>query len=51
MRFWNGYYWCRRMGVMGQGLTMEEAWLDMWKLYGEAVKRPVREFVYQPMRA
>ena len=42
MRFWNGKWWCRRMGVTGCGATMEEAWDDMWNLYREAV-RPKRD--------
>lgn len=41
MTFWNGYWWCRRMGITGQGLTMQEAWDDMWLLYREAY-RPSR---------
>lgn len=38
MRYWNGYWWCRRMGVTGQGATMREAWDDMWQLYLEFVQ-------------
>ena len=42
MRFWNGQWWCRRMGVTGCGSTMQAAWDDMWMLYREAyiVKPP-----------
>lgn len=42
LRFWNGYWWCRRMGCTGQGLTPREAWDDMWLLYWEVVppKKP-----------
>lgn len=38
MRFWNGQWWCRRMGATGCGATMEEAWKDMWDLYFDAVR-------------
>lgn len=38
MRFWNGKWWCRRMGVTGCGDSMESAWHDMWTLYWEAMK-------------
>lgn len=52
MRFWNGFWWCRRMGVTGQGNTMKEAWNDMWLLYKEAVSPPApknwHEFYYIP---
>lgn len=40
MTYWNGFWWCRRMGCTGQGATMQEAWDDMWKLYFEAVRPP-----------
>ena len=36
MTFWNGKWWCRRMGVTGCGDTMREAWDDMWMLYVDA---------------
>ena len=28
MRWWNGKWWCRRMGCTGCGDTMEDAWND-----------------------
>lgn len=52
IRYWNGYYWCRRMGITGQGLTIQEAWDDMWKLYREFIaesRRPT--FSCRPLRA
>ena len=41
MRYWNGYWWCRRMGVTGRGKTQEEAWFDMWGLYRNMIQRSV----------
>lgn len=37
LKYWNGSWWCRRMGVTGQGSTPKAAWDDMWELYREAV--------------
>lgn len=46
LRFWNGKWWCRRMGCTGCGDTMEEAWNDMWTLYWDAML-PKRNHLYQ----
>jgi hypothetical protein len=51
MRYWNGYYWCRRMGITGQGLTMEDAWNDMWHLYREMVKESHSRIPYNYRQA
>lgn len=45
LTYWNGSWWCRRMGITGQGATMQEAWDDMWNLYREAY-RPSRQVSY-----
>lgn len=36
LTFWNGVWWCRRLGVTGCGTTPLAAWTDMWGLYREA---------------
>lgn len=42
LKYWNGSWWCRHMGVTGQGRTPVAAWNDMWALYREAVlSRPL----------
>lgn len=33
----HGFWWCIRLGVVGQGITPLEAYEDMWKLYTRAI--------------
>lgn len=47
IRFWNGKWWCRRLGITGCGDTIEAAWDDMWAVYRDTF-RPVRDS--SPMR-
>lgn len=35
--FGRGQWWCRRMGVIGCGPTLYDAWIDMWTLYWGAI--------------
>lgn len=41
MRYIHGLWECKRMGIIGRGRTMFQAWHDMWGLYREAVKTRV----------
>lgn len=50
MRFCNGKWWCRRMGVTGCGESMEAAYEDMWQLYREAM-RPKQYSYCAPRKA
>ncbi len=34
MRFQNGYWWCRRGQLVGQGKTMKAAYYDMLRCAG-----------------
>lgn len=36
--YWNGSWWCRRMGITGQGKSPREAWEDYLTLYSEMVR-------------
>jgi hypothetical protein len=51
IRYWNGYWWCRRMGITGQGLTMEQAYKDMWDLYREFIVESRPKSPCRPVRA
>lgn len=38
LRFYKGKWWCRCVGAIGCGSTIEGAWRDMQKLYRETVR-------------
>jgi cephalosporin hydroxylase len=50
VRFWNGYYWCRYMGITGQGCSIEESVKDMWNLYREMIKECRPSFIIKSYR-